>query len=189
MSDEEEAMIKTIRLYHTTTVDRADSIMAEGFRDNATERKRMFSPTIQYTPRVWFGDIPALDDELFDGIGLFDFDAEKQTFIAVDVPPSVIGKNIKASSVDSTWPGVQFWESAVVWNRFPRTRLELNDIIRLRVTLAMTDNMASRHSGRIHHLRGWVEADRGYKMEFVERVRRILNEFPVAPARPQRATG
>jgi hypothetical protein len=58
----------TTCLYHTTTVDRADSIMLDGFRDNATVNKRLFSGTVTYKPGVWFGDVPAIDDELFDGI-------------------------------------------------------------------------------------------------------------------------
>jgi hypothetical protein len=41
--------------------------MAEGFRDNATKNKR-FTRTLEYPPGVFFGDVPAIDDELFDGV-------------------------------------------------------------------------------------------------------------------------
>jgi hypothetical protein len=71
-----------VRLYHTTTAEKADSIMAHGFRDHATTNKRL-TATYRYEPGVWFGDVAAIDDELFDGIGMFDFDAEMQAFIAV----------------------------------------------------------------------------------------------------------
>jgi hypothetical protein len=72
-----------VRLYHTTKATVADCIMANGFRDAATVNTRL-TRTLQYPPGVFFGTVPALDDELLDGIGLFDFDAEQQAFIAID---------------------------------------------------------------------------------------------------------
>ncbi len=148
--------MKAIRLFHTTTVDRADSIMRNGFRDNATKIKRLPTTTIltaeyYYTPRVWFGDVPVLDDELFDGPLFVNNFAERQTFIAVAVrlPVRGIQSSADADAVETvnadgtirgilhghvvTWPGTQYWGPARIWNRFPRTRLQLDDIIRLRL--------------------------------------------------------
>jgi hypothetical protein len=107
-------------LYHTTTAVNADSIMAGGFRDHSTRNER-FTGTYLYGPGVWFGDVPAIDDELFDGVGLFDFDAEQQVFISIRVPlphPDVI-----SSDADTTWSGTQYWAKAAVWNQFPRSRI------------------------------------------------------------------
>jgi hypothetical protein len=174
-----------MRLYHSTTQDRADKIMVGGFRDNATvigqdgqlltanvtdlidlinltrelNQKRLdvglpLANSISlslYTPRVWVGSFPAIYHKLFDV--LYDADkAETQTFIAIDVPLPVRGI---ASSADTqhvveianahgftdgiiakdiaTWPATQFWGPAKIWNRYPRTRLELDDIIKLRL--------------------------------------------------------
>jgi hypothetical protein len=168
----------TIRLYHTTTADRADSIMLNGFRDNTTVNKRIFSGTTVYPPGVWFGDMPALDDELFDGIGLFNFDAERQTFVAVDVclpafvadgdPLSFYG--IQSSAQDSTWPGTQYWGPASTWNSFPRMRFELDDMIRLRLEKRWDD--ATK-------LKRWIKEQdpRPYGTQFHARVKRVLAEY------------
>jgi hypothetical protein len=149
----------TTRLYHTTTVDRAGSIMLDGFRDSATVNKRLFSGTTVYKPGVWFGDVPAIDDELFDGVGLFNFDAERQAFIAVDLRLPVRG--ILSSACDSTWPGTQYWAPASIWNRFPRKRFDLDDIIRLRLPA-------------FPKMREWVDYERDYGTEFFARVKRLL---------------
>jgi hypothetical protein len=98
-------MSKTKRLYHTTTASNAAAIMFGGFRDTMTINKR-WSGTRVYEPGVWFGDVPAIDDELFDGIGLFNFDTEKQTFIVIDARLPCTG--IRSVTGDDTWPGVQF---------------------------------------------------------------------------------
>jgi len=155
---------RKIRLYHATTVDRADSIMLNGFRDHATVR-RMFSGTTIFPPGVWFGDVPALDDELFDGIGLFGFDAERQTFIAVDVCLPLRG--IRSSAMDDTWPGTQYWGLASIWNQFPRTRFDLDEIIELRFSMEPT---------LIPKMREWIaEQDpRPYNTEFHARVKKLL---------------
>jgi hypothetical protein len=153
------------RLYHTTIANRADSIMRNGFADNATVNKRLFSGTTVYTPRVWFSDVPAVDDELFDGVGLFNFNAEKQAFIAVDLCLPVRG--IESSACDSTWPGTQYWAPASIWNRFPRTRLQLDDIIRLRLA----------SDPKLRPMRQWIaegEDPRPYGTAFHARVKKIL---------------
>ncbi len=139
----------TIRLYHTTGADATDSIMRNGFRDNATMIRRLPTTTEYYTPRVWFSDVPLLDDDLFDAPA--GNRAELQNFIAVDVrlPVRGIQSSADADSVETvnadgtisgilhrhvvTWPCTQYWGPARIWNRFPRTRLQLDDIIRLRL--------------------------------------------------------
>jgi hypothetical protein len=156
---------KTVRLYHTTTADRADSIMIRGFRDCATVNKRL-SGEIAYPPGVWFSDVPAIDDELFDGIGLFNFDAERQVFIAVDVCLA-LHDGIQSSAQDYTWPGTQYWGPASIWNRFQRTRMPLDDIIRLRLA----------SDPKLQPIRRWIAegADpRPYSTEFHSRVKKIL---------------
>lgn len=154
-----------MRLYHTTTGENADSIMVNGFRDKATVNKRLFSQATVYPPGVWFGDVPAIDDELFDGIGLFNFDAERQAFIAVDVYQPLRG--IKSSAVDTTWPGTQYWASASIWNDFPRVRLQLDDVIRLRF---------SAEPALVSEMKEWIARPRPYGTEFHARVKRILSE-------------
>ncbi len=166
----------TIRLYHTTTADRADSIMRDGFRDNATVN-RYFVGIIVYPPGVWFSDVPALDDELFDRIGLFRHCAEDQTFIAVDLPAFISDDSeqlsfygIQSTARDGTWPGTQYWAAARVWNEFPRTRLQLDDMIRLRLSAkpALTRKMGK-----------WIKehGPRSHSTEFYDRVKRILAEI------------
>jgi hypothetical protein len=153
------------RLYHTTTVDRAQSIMIHGFRDNVTVNKRLFSGTTVYPPGVWFGNLPILDDELFDGVGLFDFDAEQQVFIAADLPLPTSG--IESSTCDSTWPGIQYWGPASIWNRFPKKFLSLDEAIKLRF----------RDPKLRRNMSGWIEEygeERGYNDAFVARVKRAL---------------
>ena len=138
--------------------------MANGFRDTATVNPRL-TRTLRYPPGVFFGTVPALDDELFDGIGLFDFDAEQQAFIAIDaclpMVPDVYSWD------DDTWPGIQYWGKAVMWNQFPRTRLTLDDVIRLRIEKR---SFAAK-------LKRWVKEAgdrREYGTEFHARVKRIL---------------
>jgi hypothetical protein len=63
--------------------------------------------------------VPPLDDDLFDGIGLFDFDAKKQSFVAVTIPAlyrwpcegnlagnAVLGKSRRLESVSKIAPVV-----------------------------------------------------------------------------------
>jgi hypothetical protein len=167
MTNDDKAERRAARLYHTTTDDRADNIMLNGFRDNATANKR-FIGTFVYAPGVWFGDVPAIDDELFDGIGLFNFDAERQTFIAVDVQLPFRG--IRSSAQDTTWPGTQYWGKAATWNQFPRTRVSLDDAIRLRLMREKLSFAAD--------IARWVKEQdpRPYGTEFHARVKRILGE-------------
>jgi len=154
-------------LYHTTLADRADSIMADGFRDSATVNKR-FTATYHYDPGVWFGDVPPLDDELFDGIGLFSFDAERQAFIAITIAADRLPvEGVQASAADSTWPGTQYWAKAAVWNQFARSRLSLDDVIRHR----LADDKAKKQ------MRRWLQEDREYHEAFAARVRRVLEEM------------
>ena len=157
---------KTKRLYHTTTADKADSIMADGFCDHATVNKRL-TATYTYEAGVWLSDVPALDDELFDGVGLFGFDAERQAFVAVDLLLPCPG--VHSSAVDTTWPGTQYWAKADVWNEFPRSLISLDDIIRLR--------LASASPAFVSSMKKWVRAERDYNVEFVARVRRALSEM------------
>jgi hypothetical protein len=154
-----------MKLYHTTTLDKADSIMAVGFRDHATVNRRL-TATYTYEPGVWFGDLPAIDDEWFDGIGLFNFDAERQAFVAVDAQFPYPG--VRSSSEDSTWPGTQYWTKASVWNQFPRTRLSLDEVIRLRLT---------RDPMHCQMVNEWERGKRDYNVEFMARVRKVLDRL------------
>jgi hypothetical protein len=168
-------------LYHTTTVERADSIMVSGFRDTATVNKRL-TANYQYPPGVWFADVPPLDDDLFDGIGLFDFDAEKQTFIAITIPAILRWpcEGVQSSAADSTWPGTQYWAKAAIWNQFSRARLSLDDVIRIRLDPAF---MAVRHSEYIVTARKQIDLAkkyaprRDYGKAFAARVMRVLKEM------------
>jgi hypothetical protein len=156
-----------MRLYHTTTNDRADRIMVEGFKDNATTNPRMMG-VLQWPPGVFFGDVPALDDELFDGVGLFDFDAERQTFIAVETPARIIS-GIKRIDGDSTWPGSQFWAKAEVWNRLPRERLSLDAVIYLRLIKMNPKEFCA--------MQRWLGYNRDYNEVFRDRVARAVDEI------------
>jgi hypothetical protein len=98
--------------------------MLNGFRDNATVR-RHFSWTILYTPRVWFSD---------DDTGSFGFDAERLAFIAIDVRLPFRGIQSVSNAKDRTWPYTEYWGPASIWNEFSRTRLQLDDIIKLRLS-------------------------------------------------------
>jgi len=150
-----------MRLYHTTTVENANSIMREGFRDNATKNTRL-TRTISYPPGVFFGDTPVLDDELFDGVGLFDFDAERQIFIAVKTRGIAGIETI----VDSTWTGTQYWGKAEIWNKLPRQLLSLNEAIKIRL------NMMTQQE--IRNLKRFIREERDYNVEFVKRVKGFI---------------
>jgi hypothetical protein len=144
--------MKTTRFFHHTfSAKRAESIMQDGFKNNATSINIMPTPSLFYTPRVWFGNAPVIAHELFDNVYGRDL-AEEQAFIAVDVPFPVRGIKSSANaedaaetvnadgstegigSFDHLWPCTQFWARAEIWNRFPRTRLQLDDVIKLRLT-------------------------------------------------------
>lgn len=176
----------TIRLYHTTTADSADRIMCDGFRDNAT-MNRYFVGINVCPPGVWFSDVPALDDELFDHIGLFSHCAEDQTFIAVDLPDYINNNNlsyygIQSTARDNTWPGTQYWAAARVWNEFPRTRLQLDDMIKLRLSARPA---LRRKIGK------WIKErePRPYSTGFYDRVKRILADIEDSkPLRRHRAS-
>jgi hypothetical protein len=142
--------MKRQRLYHTTRAERADAIMRDGFRDNAP---KLVCPVITYTPRVWFAPVPAISHVWFDAGMMWPNDIyETQTFITIDVPlplprgicssedPDQIVEVANDGDVvagivrsDIGWPCVQYWGPAEIWNKFPRKRLELDDVIRLRL--------------------------------------------------------
>jgi hypothetical protein len=142
--------MRAVRLYHTTTIESADSIMRNGFYDGAALFIRLLGrypkgrarPKLiltssgkicfRYPPAVWFSSVPLIDDDLFDYNGYFKCDAEQQKFIAIDVHLPIRG--IQSSARDKTWSGTQFWGPASIWNKFPRTRIELDDVIKLRLT-------------------------------------------------------
>jgi hypothetical protein len=157
-----------IRLFHTTHVDYIDRIMRDGFRDNAT----VTGVTIlrNFSPRVWFADVPVIDDKLFDAVGMFNFDAERQAFIAVDICLPVPG--IQLIAVDDTWPGIQYWGPASIWNGFPRKRIELDDIIKLRLA----------SDPKLRPMREWIarrpDPDDPYGTSFHQRVEKILMKHP-----------
>jgi hypothetical protein len=144
--------MKTTRFYHHTwSAERAESIMRDGFKNRATTINVMPSPSLFYSPRVWFGKVPVIAHEFFENVYGKDL-AEEQAYIAIDVPMPVRG--IKSSdnpkdaaetlnedgsmdgimSFDHAWPCVQYWTRAEILNKFPRTRLQLDDIIKLRLT-------------------------------------------------------
>jgi len=102
----------------------------------------------------------------FDGIGLFGFDAERQAFIAIDVSLPLLG--VRSWSDDTTWPGTQFWGKAAIWNKFPRTHVSLDDVIRLRLR-EMKPSFAA-------NVRRWAKEDRDYATEFQARVKRVLED-------------
>jgi hypothetical protein len=166
----EEPAVHPRTLFHTTTAEKATSIMAGGFRDHATVNPRL-TATYCYQPGVWFGDVPALDDEWFDGVRLFDFDAERQAFIAVTIPAIYLWpiEGVEASAIDRTWPGTQFWGKAAVWNQFPRRMMSLDEIIAHRLETASPEFVRS--------MRGWVRRDRGYAEVFAARVRKALDKI------------
>lgn len=155
-----------VTLYHATTADNVNIIMAKGFCDYATVHQR--GPvTYCYWPGVWLGDVPVLDDELFDNVGLFGSVAENQTFIAIEfclACPEVLVRNYG----DHTWPGTQYWGEASVWNQFPRARIALDEIIRLRLAGMRADDIETI---RKHLDRPYDSANRS---AFTQRVRNAL---------------
>jgi hypothetical protein len=166
-----------MKLYHTTTAKTADRIMVDGFRDHATVNRRL-SATYRYPPGVWFGDVPALDDDLFDGIGMFDFDAEKQAFIAITIPviyrwPDPDVRLVK----DATWPGTQYWAKADIWNQFPKTRLSLDEVIELRLFKCPTwiGERTNDHERVRSVVEKWAR-ERDYGKEFAARVMKVLEK-------------
>jgi hypothetical protein len=145
--------MRGVRLYHTTSHERADNIMRVGFYDNVASyagpllgtyrkgsrgRPKLFLDArhgeilFHYPPAVWFSSVPLIDDVLFDANGYFNYDPGQQAFIAIDVARLPI-RGIRSSNRDKTWSGTQYWGPASIWNRFPRTRIERDDIIRLRL--------------------------------------------------------
>jgi hypothetical protein len=172
-----DRVIDARMIYHTTTEPRADQIMAEGFRDHATRNPRITHVNL-YPPGVWMSDTAVLDDELFDGVGLFNFDAERQHFIALEVP----SKDLRAVRTvnDPTWPALQYWEQAAFWNRFPRRRLTLDAVIALRLN-AMT-------ASDRRPMKTWIAERRqaGYSLIFAERVARALDGTQAASASRRR---
>jgi hypothetical protein len=108
-----------------------------------------------------------LDDDMFDGVGRFGFDAEHQYFIVLDVPAIELRKT--RTDTDPTWPCIQYWQSAAFWNQFPRRRITLDDALALRIgTMTAKDRRL---------LKGWVAERRqpgGYSQVFAGRVARAL---------------
>jgi hypothetical protein len=103
-----------------------------------------------YTPRVWLGDLPIIDHKLFDDV--WGDSAIFQTFITIDMPLPVLGIKSSANAEDAavsvnargfvngilpqdikTWPTQQFWGRAAIWNRYPRTRISLDDAVKFRL--------------------------------------------------------
>jgi hypothetical protein len=169
------------RLYHTTLADRADSIMREGFRDHRSVRPT-FAGCLKYPPGVWLGNIPALDDELFDALGLFDLDAERQDFIAVDVPPFpyVFARNeVLSIDDDAIWPGCQWWGPAAVWNCFPRAHLSLDEAIDARLAM-ICSGMDPRQGVTIGDQCKWTaeRLERDCNCKFAARLARHLGMVP-----------
>jgi hypothetical protein len=179
--------MRAVRLYHTTTIKRADNIMRNGFYDGEAFNRRLFGtypkrrarPKLilthqggiffRYPPAVWFSSVPLIDDELFDYNGYFKCDAEQQRFIAIDVRLPIRG--IQSSTRDKTWSGTQYWGPASIWNKFPRTRIELDDIIKLRLA----------SDPKLRPMSEWLERKRRdpddpYGDPFHNRVRKILAE-------------
>jgi hypothetical protein len=177
-----------VRLYHTTTHNRADSIMHNGFYDGTAwnsyllgtyPNRRAVRPKLmltcqgeiyfRYPPAAWFSDLPLINDALFDDNGYFNGDAERQSFIAIDVRLPIRG--IRSSRRDKTWPGIQYWGPASIWNQFPRTRIELDDIVRLR--LASDPKLRSSIRPLIMRY-DRLDPDDPYGLPFHRRVKRIL---------------
>ena len=157
---------------------------------------------IRYTsmpPRVWLGAMPPLDHFMFDSSLLWGGTALAiQNFIAVDVPLPVCGIKSSANAQDAveivnadgsidgihpldieTWPCTQFWGPARIWNAFPRTRLSLDDVIRVRL---------AADPALVRKIRRWFRenaddllADQRYRRKgdfyFDDRLSRILAEI------------
>jgi hypothetical protein len=104
-------------LYHTTTADRADSIMAGGFRDNATVNKRLTGS----------GTCPRLTMTCSTASGCLISMLKSSRSSPSPSRRFIVGR------ARVTWPGTQYWAKAAVWNQFPRSRLSLDDVIRLRL--------------------------------------------------------
>ena len=152
-------------LWHTTKHENVDSILRDGFRDSGHLNRRGIPGAFreyQFPPGVWVGDTPALDDELFDGIGLFGFKAMNQSFIAIWADVGILSHGEEWT--DGTWPGRQWLIPAAELNAHPRRQVSLDEVVRLRVEDPKLKP----------HLPKWVKDDRGYDMEFVERVRIAL---------------
>jgi hypothetical protein len=120
----------------------------------------------RYPPAVWFSSVPLIDDALFDDNWYFNRDAEQQRFIAIDARLPIRG--IQSSKRDKTWSGTQYWGPASIWNKFPRTRVELDDIVRLRLA---TDPKLRAYVGQGVERR---DPDDPYGDPFHNRVKRIL---------------
>jgi hypothetical protein len=148
-------------LRHTRASLPADSIMRHGF---ATTRQstNVSRTSVVTNPGSGSGDVPTLDDELFDGVGLFGFDAEGQAFIAIDAPGDAGPIYVIPHSFDTTWPGNQYWGKAALWNQFTRLLIPLDDVIKLRLATFRDFD------------RKWLERERNYCVEFYARVRRVL---------------
>ena len=70
-----------------------------------------------------------------------------------------------SGSEDTTWPGTQYWAKAEIWNRYPRIRLSLDDVVQMRVA-AMTRSK----------MKTWKKhCDRDYDVVFANRVRKAIN--------------
>lgn len=153
-------------LWHTTKRENVASILDHGFKDSACLNTRIGS-AIRFPSGVWVGDIPVLDDELFDGVGLFNFDAECQSFIEVRADASI--QHHAEEWIDPTWPGRQWLVPAAVLNGYPRREASMDEVLRLRIKHRAYPPSRT-------DLSEWVQRDRGYAMEFVGRVRTALDE-------------
>src|SRR5262249_37941343 len=152
----------SITLWHTTEHENVQQILREGFKDSVhVNREALGDVRNVHTAGVWVGNVPAIDDELFDGIGLFGFNAMTQAFIAIDCKPGICGQHW----IDGTWPGKQWLVLAKDLNVYPRREVSLDEIIRLRLR------------GNRDDVTRWVKHDRGYGMDFVECVRNVLKSM------------
>jgi hypothetical protein len=120
-------------LWHTTTAENAGLIQLHGFKD-AKAVRRQLSHTFDYgSSGTWVSTMPALDDDLFDGFGAFDFDAMKQAFIRITVPS---GHNLQGEHwVDESWrAGQQYLCAAEDLNKLECAQVSLGEVVRYRIT-------------------------------------------------------
>ena len=121
------------RIWHTTTKANAATILASGFEDRVCVRRGAPGRAMDFNfgrSGVWFSTTPAIDSNLFDGVGMFDFNPLRQAFLRVDV----VGKIAGDVWADESWTaGKQFIASAVDINVFPVREVSLEDALRARI--------------------------------------------------------
>jgi hypothetical protein len=75
-----------IWLSHTTTADRADTILRAGCRESLKLRGKVFYLTAPYARMA---EVPPPDEDLFCGTGLFHLDADQRHLVAHDLPADI----------------------------------------------------------------------------------------------------